>query len=75
MSNDDLGRAFFDAALAVAVERAGGELTYTQSEYVAIMARRGSYRIQAEADRGGPGEPTISVRLIPTPGKASDPVC
>jgi hypothetical protein len=75
MSNDDLGRAFFDAALAVAVERAGGELTYTQSEYVAIKARHGSYRIQAEADKSGPGVPRIIVRLVPAPGKERDPVC
>jgi hypothetical protein len=75
MSKDDLGRAFFDAALAVALERAGGELTYTQSEYAAIKARRGAYRIQGEADKSGPGEPRITVRLIPAPGKASDPIC
>ena len=64
----------FLAALAVAVDRAGGELTYTQSEYLAIKARRGPYRIQAETDKSRPGEPRITVRIVPAPGKGSDPV-
>jgi hypothetical protein len=39
------------SALAVLIERMGGEITYTQSEFAAIRASRGEYRIEGEADR------------------------
>jgi hypothetical protein len=60
--------------LAMAVDRAGGEIRYTRSEYLAIQARRGRYRIQAEADRSAPGEPVIVVRPVAAPGRSSDPI-
>lgn len=68
------GGAMLDAALALLLDKAGGELRYTQSEYAAIKARRGSYRIQAEADTSGPGEPVIVVRIVPGPADPKVPV-
>jgi hypothetical protein len=62
------------SALAVLLERAGGEMTYTQSEFAAVRARRGEYVIQGEVDRSGPGEPVIRVTLIPATSKGSMPV-
>ena len=58
------GRALIDAALPLLIDRAGAEITYTQSEYQAMKARRGPYRIQAAVDKSGPGEPVIRVRLL-----------
>jgi hypothetical protein len=52
----------------------GGEMTYTQSEYAAIGARRGEYQIEGEVDRSGPGEPAIRVKLAPTNAKGAMPV-
>ena len=71
---DILGKALLDAALAVALDKLGGELTYTQSEYLAIKARRGPYKLAAAVDKSGPGEPVVRVTLRPAPGKVSDPV-
>jgi len=60
---DEKGRALLDAALAVLLERAGGTVELTQSEYLAIKARRGPYQIVGEVDKSGPGEPVIRVTL------------
>lgn len=62
------------AALAVALERAGGEIEYTQSEFAAVRARLGEYVITGEVDRTGPGEPIIRIRLVPSAAKQSMPV-
>lgn len=72
---DEAARGFFDGALAVLLDKLGGEVTFTQSEYLAIKARRGQYRIQGQADKSGPGEPRITVKIIPAPGRSSDPIC
>lgn len=39
------------AALAVALERAGGEIDYTQTEFAAVRARLGEYVITGDVDR------------------------
>jgi hypothetical protein len=67
--------ALIRSALAVLLERQGGEMTYTQSEFAAIVATRGRYVIEAEVDKTGPGEPLIRVKLIPDlTTKGSGPV-
>jgi hypothetical protein len=67
--------ALIRSALAVLLERQGGEMTYTQSEYAAIVATRGRYLIEGEVDKSGPGEPVIRVKLIPdTSSKGPGPV-
>jgi hypothetical protein len=71
---DENGRALIDAALPLLLDRAGGEIEYTQSEYQAIRARRGPYRISAEVDKSGPGEPVIRVRLVPSDVRDDTPV-
>jgi hypothetical protein len=70
----DKETAMIRSALAVLLERAGGEMTYTQSEFAAVRAARGEYSIAAEVDRSAPGEPVIRVTLIPTTAKGSMPV-
>jgi hypothetical protein len=62
------------AALAVALERAGGEIEYTQSEFAAVRARLGEYMMTGEVDRSAPGEPVIRIRLVPSAAKQSMPV-
>jgi hypothetical protein len=62
------------SALAVLLERMGGEMTYTQTEYAAIRAAHGEYLISGEVDRSGPGEPVIRVKLVPDASKGSMPV-
>lgn len=66
--------ALIRSALAVLLERMGGEMTYTQSEFAAVRAARGEYQIEGEVDRSGPGEPVIRVKLIPATSKGSMPV-
>lgn len=62
------------SALVVLLERTGGEMTYTQSEYAAVRGARGEYSIAAEVDRSGPGESVIRVTLVPTTSKGTMPV-
>jgi hypothetical protein len=62
------------AALAVALERAGGEIEYTQTEFTAVRARLGEYVITGAIDRAAPGEPIIRIRLVPSAAKHWMPV-
>jgi hypothetical protein len=66
--------ALISSALAVLLERQGGSMTYTQTEYAAVRDRRGEYVIEAEVDRSGPGEPVVRVTLVPSSTKGSMPV-
>jgi hypothetical protein len=66
--------ALIRSALAVLLERGGGSMTYTQTEYSAVAAKLGHYSIVGEVDRSLPGEPRIVVKLVQTPGKATGPV-
>lgn len=66
--------ALIRSALIVALERAGGTLEFTETEYAAVRAMRGPYVITAKVDRSGPDEPVVRVALEPAPGKASDPI-
>jgi hypothetical protein len=70
----DKQTALINSALAVLLDRMGGEMTYTQSEFAAILAARGEYVIQGEVDRSGPGEPVVRVTLEPSTRKQSMPV-
>jgi hypothetical protein len=51
------------SALAVLLERMGGDMEYTQSEFAAVRAMRGEYVITGEVDKSGPGEPVIRVKI------------
>jgi len=62
------------AALIVALERTGGELEFTQSEFAAVRARLGEYVISGEVDRDVPREPVIRIRLVPSAAKRSMPI-
>jgi hypothetical protein len=64
----DKGEALIASALAVVLEREGGELTYTQSEFAAVRAKNGDYVITAEVDKSAPDEPIIRVKLEPSSG-------
>jgi hypothetical protein len=70
---DEKGRALLDAALAVLLDRAGGIVELTRSEYLAIKARRGEYQIRGEVDKSGPGEPIIRVRLRASAARGTMP--
>jgi hypothetical protein len=59
------------SALAVLLERQGGEMTYTQAEYAAIRAARGEYAIGSQVERSDSGEPVIRVKLVPSGAKGS----
>ena len=65
---------FFDGALAIALDRLGGSISYTQADYAAVRARRGRYRLQGHVDKST-NPPTITVELAPAPAKDGDPVC
>ena len=71
---DERGEVLIRSALAVLLEREGGEIEYTQTEYTAVKARHGEYVITGEVDRSGPGEPVIRVKLVPSDTKGSMPV-
>jgi hypothetical protein len=66
--------ALIRSALAVLLERAGGTMEYTQTEYSAVRAAHGPYVITAKVDKSGPGEPVVCVAIEAAPGKATDPV-
>jgi hypothetical protein len=75
----DKESALIRPALAIALERQGGELTYTEAEYGAIArararARQGEVSISGEVDRSVPGAPVVRVKLIPSTSKESMPV-
>lgn len=64
----DKGQALTAAALAVVLDRAGGELTSTQSEFAAVRAKHGDYVVSSKIDKSAPGEPIIRVTLEPKAG-------
>jgi cell division protein FtsN len=66
--------ALISSALAVLLERVGGAMTYTQTEYAAVRAARGEYVITAVVDKSRPGEPLIRVALEASSAKGSMPV-
>ena len=66
--------ALINSALAVLLERMGGVMTYTQTEYAGVRAARGEYVITAVVDKSGPGEPVIRVALEASAAKGSMPV-
>ena len=55
------------AALAVLIERSGGQIEYTEADYVAVMRSRGPHRLEGVVDRSRPGGPVICMRLAPRP--------
>lgn len=61
----DTGKALIVAALAVVLEREGGELAFTQSDHAPVRAKNGDYIITTEIDKSGPGEPIIRVTIEP----------
>lgn len=71
---DAKGRALLDAALSVMVDRAGGSVELTQTEFAGIKARRGPYQLVASVDRSGPGEPIIRVELRPSDRMDDTPI-
>jgi hypothetical protein len=56
------------SAFAILLDKAGGAMNYTQSEFAAIVARRGEYQIEADVDKSGPGEPVVRVKIVPKAG-------
>lgn len=70
----DKESALIRSALAVLIERAGGEISYTESEFATVRARHGEYQIEGTVDRSGSGEPVIRVKLIASTSKGSMPV-
>jgi hypothetical protein len=62
------------AALAVALDRASGEIEFTQTEFAAVRARLGEYVITGDVDRTAPDEPVIRIRLVPSTAKQTIPV-
>lgn len=51
------------SALAVLIERAGGEIEYTEAEFRAILASHGPHRLVGVVDSTGPGAPVIRMRI------------
>jgi hypothetical protein len=66
MSEQREGQVLLDVALAVLVDRAGGSVEYTQSEYEAAKARRGPFQVEAVVDKSGPGEPVVRLAIKPS---------
>jgi hypothetical protein len=59
------------AALAVLIERAGGQIEWTEADYLAVMKDRGPHRLEGVVDPSGPGAPVIRMRLVPRPAAGS----
>lgn len=74
MANENKESVLIRSALAVLLERMGGSMEYTQSEFAAVKAARGEYVISGEVDRSRAGEPVIRVRLVESNAKGSMPV-
>lgn len=70
----DTDNAMLIGALAVAIDRAGGEMDYTQTEYAAIVARRGRYVLSAKVVRPEEDEPHVHLELEPAPARPGDVV-
>lgn len=70
---NEVSQAVLDGALALLLDRAGGEVRFTQEEHLAIQARRGSYLVQGEIDRSK-DPPEIVVRIVPAPATGSMPI-
>ena len=66
--------ALFRSALAVMLERQGGAMTYTQTEFAAVKGKRGPYVMRGLVDQSGDGEPTVRVELVPDERATPDPV-
>ena len=63
----------FEAALAMALDKVGGSITYSLVDYQAMQARRGRVHITTTIDKSV-DPPTITVALSPAPAKAGDSV-
>jgi hypothetical protein len=63
----------FEAALAMALDKVGGEITYSLVDYQAMQARRGRVRVTTAID-DSTNPPTVTVKLAPAPAKAGDRV-
>jgi hypothetical protein len=59
-------QAIVRSALAVLIERSGGSFEYTEAEFQAVHDRHGAYRIVADIDSSGPGQPRVQVRIAPS---------
>jgi hypothetical protein len=62
---DTVEQAFLRSAIAVLLQRSGGSIEYTEREFQAVHDRNGAYRLVADVDHSGPGEPRICVRIVP----------
>jgi hypothetical protein len=55
------------AALAVLIERAGGQVEWTEADFLEVVTRRGPHHLEGVVDSSRPGAPLIRMRLVPTP--------
>lgn len=62
-SADVIEEAIVHSALAVLIQRAGGAIEYTESEFQGVHDRHGAYRIVGDIDSSGPGQPRIKLRI------------
>ena len=69
-SADAVELAIVRSALAVLIQRAGGSIEYTESEFQGVRDWHGAYRIVGDIDRSGDGEPRIQLRITPRSGTA-----
>ena len=67
-SADAVELAIVRSALAVLIQRAGGSIEYTESEFQGVRDWHGAYRIVGDIDRSGEGEPRIQLRIAPGRG-------
>ncbi len=65
--------ALFRSGLAVMIERAGGVLEYTQTEFATVKARHGEYVLRGEIETSGHDEPIIRISIAPDAEKGSMP--
>lgn len=62
-----------EAAIGREGSRIAGTVELTQSEFLAIKARRDKYQIRGEVDRSAPGKPVIRVRLAASAARGTMP--
>ena len=62
-SPEAVEHAIVGSALAVLIERFGGAIEYTETEFQAVRDRHGAYHIVGDIDSSAPGEPRILLRI------------
>lgn len=68
---DRWNSSLMPAALVVALERAGGEMAYTQTDFAAARVHLGEHVVVGAVDKSKDDEPVLGIKLVPSAKKDS----